>query len=129
MKKRPSLKPQPLVKPGSTEESEAEPLLNAKTIPSPKPDSEAENQAVGVVAGRVRGYALASSVGNKGYKAGGRKPASDIQDVTPVKISIYITPQQLRGLRLEVVKRLNNGIRSDVSALARSAIEAFLKTL
>lgn len=63
------------------------------------------------------------ALGPRGYTAGGRRPAPDLVDVPPVKVTAYLAPAQLERLRAEVIGRQKQGRRSDVSMLLREAID------
>lgn len=65
-----------------------------------------------------------SELGEPGYKAGGRRPATDLLDVAPVRLTAYLTPAQVKLLRKEVARRQAKGKRSDLSMLIREAIDA-----
>src|SRR5690349_14368822 len=60
-----------------------------------------------------RGTIRASDLGPRGYRAGGRKAAADVAEVVPVRMTAYVRPEQLKALRLEVVRRQNRGVRAD----------------
>lgn len=62
-------------------------------------------------------------LGPRGYVAGGRRPAADLMDVAPVKVTAYLAPEQLERLRELVIDRQRSGRRADVSMLLREAIE------
>jgi hypothetical protein len=46
-----------------------------------------------------------------------------LAEVHPVRLTVYVTPQQLGRLRLEAQRRQRQGARADVSMLIREAIE------
>lgn len=59
-------------------------------------------------------------------KRPGRPKAPDLEGVEPVRLTVYVTPRQLRRLRVEAHRRLIDGDRADVSQIIREAIESFL---
>lgn len=73
---------------------------------------------------RGRRITRSSELGDPGYKAGGRRPASDLLDVAPVRMTAYLTPVQVKLLRKEVARRVAKGKRADLSMLIREAIDA-----
>lgn len=73
---------------------------------------------------RGRRITRSSELGDPGYKAGGRRPASDLLDVAPVRMTAYLTPAQVKLLRKEVARRVAKGKRADLSMLIREAIDA-----
>ena len=68
----------------------------------------------------------AEDLGPPGYRAGGRRPAPDLAGVAPVRLTAYLTPQQVLRLRDEVRRRQSIGQRSDLSMLLREAVDQYL---
>lgn len=75
---------------------------------------------------RMRRETAASALGPRGYVAGGRRPAPDLGDEPPVRLTAYLRPDQVQCLRREVVKRQTAGQRADLSALLREAVDDLL---
>jgi hypothetical protein len=73
-----------------------------------------------------RGTMKVSDMGPRGYRAGGRKAAADVAEVVPVRMTAYVRPEQLKALRFEVVRRQSRGIRADLSAVVREALDRYL---
>ncbi len=69
-----------------------------------------------------RTHLKASELPEKGYKAGGRPRAEDATASPTVRLTVYLTQDQIMALRHEVLKRQNKGRRADVSSLIREAI-------
>ena len=85
---------------------------------------EQARDAVEQPASAGRRITRTSELGEPGYKAGGRRPATDLLDVAPVRLTAYLTPSQVKLLRKEVARRQAKGKRSDLSMLIREAIDA-----
>ena len=68
----------------------------------------------------------AEDLGPPGYRAGGRRPAPDLGGVAPVRLTAYLTPQQVLRLRDEVRRRQSVGQRADLSMLLREAVDQYL---
>jgi len=97
------------------------------TAPAASPqDGSGPDEPTSPLAGRR--LTPASALGPAGYAAGGRRPAGDLLDVPPVRVTAYLTPDQLARLRAEALQRQRRGLRADVSALIREAIDAHLPT-
>jgi hypothetical protein len=64
----------------------------------------------------------ASELPAKGYKAGGRPRAEEATASPTVRLTVYLTQDQIMLLRQEVLKRQHQGRRADVSSLIREAI-------
>lgn len=64
----------------------------------------------------------ASELPAKGYKAGGRPRAEDATASPTVRLTVYLTQDQIMVLRHEVLKRQTQGRRADVSSLIRESI-------
>jgi hypothetical protein len=64
----------------------------------------------------------ASELPAKGYKAGGRPRAEEATASPTVRLTVYLTQDQIMVLRHEVLKRQTQGRRADVSSLIREAI-------
>lgn len=76
-----------------------------------------------------RGPVRISELGLQGYKAGGRRPAPDLEEGLPVRLTAYLTEPQVRALRAEVHRRQSRGKRADLSMLLREAVNAYLADL
>lgn len=70
----------------------------------------------------ARTHLKASELSAKGYKAGGRPRAEDATASPTVRLTVYLTQDQIMVLRHEVLKRQHQGRRADVSSLIREAI-------
>lgn len=86
--------------------------------PAPRPERPAARKGA-----PTRRVLPVEALGPRGYSAGGRRPAPDLVDVPPVKVTAYLVPAQLERLRAEVIDRQKQGRRSDVSMLLREAID------
>jgi hypothetical protein len=111
----------------------ADPLAPTRpqTIPPPPPDpvdapgtAALERALEPPVSPIGRRQTRAHELGEAGYKAGGRRPAADLEDVAPVRMTAYLRPDQVLRLRAEVRKRQAKGKRADLSALLRELIDA-----
>lgn len=69
-----------------------------------------------------RTHLKASELPAKGYKAGGRPRAEEATVSPTVRLTVYLTQEQIMVLRHEVLKRQTQGRRADVSSLIREAI-------
>jgi hypothetical protein len=85
--------------------------------PEPVPSEEAP---------KVGGHIRISELGPTPYKAGGRRPAPDLDDSQPVRLTAYLTQDQVKALRAEVHRRQAKGKRADLSMLLREAVAAYL---
>ena len=83
-------------------------------------------KAVGARWQAGRRLTKAEELGPPGYRAGGRRPAPDLDGVAPVRLTAYLTPQQVLRLRDEVRRRQSLGERSDLSMLLREAVDHYL---
>lgn len=99
-----------------TTETPTEALAPSQAAPEPEP----------VQAPRVGGHVRISELGPTGYKAGGRRPAPDLDDSPPVRLTAYLTQDQVKALRAEVHRRQAKGKRADLSMLLREAVAAYL---
>jgi len=90
-------------------------------VASPKQVTKATLMHKASTAGRR--LTATSSLGPRGYAAGGRPPAPDVANVRPVRFTAYLTPDQYERLRTEVQRRQGEGKRADLSALLREAVE------
>lgn len=75
---------------------------------------------------RGRRLTSVTELGPRGYAAGGRPPAMDLGSTPPVRLTVYLAPDHVRRLREEVRRRQDQGERTDMSALLRRAVDAFL---
>lgn len=101
------------------------PTTEAPTEPTVTVPSESETEHSEVVP-RVGGHVRISELGPTGYKAGGRRPAPDLDDSPPVRLTAYLTQDQVKALRAEVHRRQAKGKRADLSMLLREAVAAYL---
>lgn len=56
----------------------------------------------------------------------GRRPSADLDGQPPVRVTIYLRPDQYVALRKESAARLDRAVRCDVSMLVREAVDSFL---
>jgi hypothetical protein len=89
-------------------------------VPASMPESMAP------APGPKQGHIKISELGPTPYKAGGRRPAADLADAQPVRLTAYLTEPQVRALRSEVHRRQSKGRRADLSMLLREAVDAYL---
>jgi hypothetical protein len=96
------------------------PVLEPQAVPVSMPEETAP------APGPKQGHIRISELGPAGYKAGGRRPAADLADAQPVRLTAYLTEPQVRALRSEVHRRQSKGKRADLSMLLREAVDAYL---
>jgi hypothetical protein len=96
------------------------PALEPPAVPASMPEPMA------LAPGPKQGHIRISALGPAGYKAGGRRPAADLADAQPVRLTAYLTEPQVRALRSEVHRRQSKGKRADLSMLLREAVDAYL---
>lgn len=58
-------------------------------------------------------------------RTGGRPPSDDLNGVAPVRLTIYLRPEQVRLLRCEVYHRHEQGMKADVSMVMREAVDVW----
>jgi hypothetical protein len=100
------------------------PLPEPPAVPASMPESM--QAVVGPEPGPKQGHIKISELGPTPYKAGGRRPAADLADAQPVRLTAYLTEPQVRALRSEVHRRQSKGRRADLSMLLREAVDAYL---
>lgn len=92
------------------------------SLPLPEPTEALHPEPTPVPSSGLRAPLKASELPAKGYKAGGRPRAEEATASPTVRLTVYLTQDQIMTLRHEVLKRQNQGRRADVSSLIREAI-------